>query len=329
VLWWASVKGVAFAVAVLVFAGASGCGRSQRTLEQTGNGGGIGSSGSTGVEVGGMGAAGAGGSGGVAGSGGAAGTGNASMSGAAGSSSEGGKAGAGGVGQVGGADGAGSGGFAGGAVPLTDAEVCADACAQTEFRLPSALCEDWRYPDDEHVAEYCLAGASPDCAVRCEEQLGAVTSDCNVALHRAIPCVARTEFYRQPAAIIDCPFAECTELLVRVTAECNGLRQELAAARQRWEDAGSDSYSFEWSRGATVYDIVVSDGVASLVAGTSTDVPTIPELFDRIEGAIDFAPPSVRYDPVLGYPIEAQTRSPNCQPPDRGFSFTVTGVVLD
>jgi hypothetical protein len=317
------VKGVALALAGLVFAGASGCGRSQRTLEQTGNGGGIGSSGSTGVEVGGIGAAGAGGSGGAAGKG------NAAISGAAGRSSEGGKAGAGGVGQVGGAGASGSGGFAGAAVALTDAEVCADACAQTEHPLPNALCEDWRYPDDEHVAEYCLVGESRDCAVRCEEQLGAVTPDCNAALHRAIPCVARTEFYQEPVAIIDCPFGECTPLLVRVTAECTGLRQELAAARQRWEDAGSDSYSFEWASGSTVYDIMVNDGVASLVEGTSTDVPTIPELFDRIEGSIDYAPPSVRYDPVLGYPIEAHARISNCQPLESAFSFSVTDVVLD
>jgi hypothetical protein len=171
-------------------------------------------------------------------------------------------------------------------------------------------------------------GASPDCAVRCEEQLGAVSSDCNVALHRAIPCVARTDLYQQGSIDIDCLFEECTGLLVRVTAECNGLRQELAAARQRWEDAGSDSYSFKWSGGATVYDIVVSDGVASLVEGTSADVPTIPELFDRIEGSLEYAPPSVRYDAVLGYPIEAHARFLDCEPLAYAFSFSVTEVVL-
>jgi hypothetical protein len=314
-------KSVPFAVAALVVA--SGCGRSQGTLGQGGDGGDVGISGSTGVELGGTGGAGAAGGSGLAGNV------NLPMSGAAGATSEGPRSGAGGLGQGGNAPGAGTGGFAGAIVALTDAEVCADACAQTIHPLPNALCEDWPYPDDEHVAEYCLAGESRDCALRCEEQLGAVSSDCNVALHRAIPCVARTDLYQGGPIAIECLFAECTGLLIRVTAACTGLRQELAAARQRWETAGSDSYSYELSMGASVYEIVVRDGVASLVEGIPAEVPTIPELFDQIEGSLEVAPPSVTYDPALGYPTEVHARAPNCQSPNVGFFFAVTELVLE
>jgi hypothetical protein len=314
------VKAKAVAVAVAALVVASGCGRSQGTFGQGGDGGDMGSSGSTGVELGGVGAA---------GGSGLAGNVHLPTSGAAGTTSEGPRSGAGGLGQGGNAHGSGAGGFAGAIVALTDAEVCADACAQTIHPLPNALCEDWPYPDDEHVAEYCLAGESRDCARRCEEQLGAVSSDCNVALHRAIPCVARTDLYQEGPIPIECLFGECTGLLIRVTAACTGLRQELAAARQRWETAGSDSYSYELSTGSSVYEIVVRDGVASLVEGIPADVPTIPELFDRIEGSLEVAPPSVTYDPALGYPAEVHARAPNCQRFDVGFFFAVTELVLE
>jgi hypothetical protein len=278
-------------------------------------GGDIGSSGSTGVEQGGTG-------GGVAG--------NMATGGFAGIASDGGRAGAGGFGQIGGAGASGSAGAAGAGVPLTDAEVCADACAQTHHPLPNALCEDWGFPDDEHVAEYCLPVETMECTERCEQQLGAVSPACNAALHRAIPCVARTDLYQGGPIPFGCIFQECTRMLVRVSAACNGLLQELARARELWASAGSDSYSYKLSTARSVLDIVVRNGVASAVQGTPTDVPTIPVLFDRIEDSLEVVTSSVAYDAMLGYPREAIERPTGCEGEgDHGYSFAVIDLVLE
>jgi hypothetical protein len=310
------VKGIALTFAGFVLSIASGCGRSQMTQELESSGGDMGSSGSTGVERGGT------------GSGGAAG--NMATGGLAGIAGDGGKAGAGGFGAVGGAGPSGSGGSAGAGVPLTDAEVCADACAQTRHFLPNALCEDWRYSDDEPVAEYCLPVETLECTERCEQQLGAVSPACNAALHRAIPCVARTDLYQGGPIPVGCLFQECTRLLVRVTAACNGLLQELTRARQLWASAGSDSYSYKLSRATSVLDIVVKNGVASTVGETPTDVPTIPVLFDQIERSLEVVTSSVTYDATLGYPREAIERWTGCQGEGNyGYSFAVIDLVLE
>jgi hypothetical protein len=308
------VKGVALAFAAFVLSGASGCGRSQGTQELESSGGDMGSSGSTGGERGGT------GGGGVAG--------NMATGGFAGIASDGGRAGAGGFGQVGGAGASGSGGYGGAGVPLTDAEVCADACAQTRFILPNALCEDWRFPDDEHVAEYCLPVETLECTERCEQQLGAVSPACNAALHRAIPCVARTDLYQEGPIPFGCIFKECTGMLVRVSAACNGLLRELARARELWASAGSDSYSYKLSTAGSVVDIVVENGVASAVGGTPTDVPTIPALFDRIERSLEVVTSSVTYDATLGYPREAIERSSGCED-TYGYSFAASDLVVE
>jgi hypothetical protein len=316
---------VALAVSVLVASAASACGRSQRTPEP----GGGGDAGSAGFAAAGASAAGTADAGQV-GAGGGAGSSSVGGSGVGGSGVGG--SGVGGSG-VGGSSAGGAGATAGGSgeagAPLTDADVCADACAQTRHPLPNALCEDWQFPDHEYVAEYCVPVSSSDCAGRCEEQLGAVSAACNAALHHAIPCVARTDLYQNGGIHFDCLFQECTRLLLDVSAECNGLRQELAAARERWQAAGSDSYSFTLTAGVSVATIVVTDGEASVVEGTLTDPPTIPALFDRLEDSLEFIPASATYDPALGYPVEAHTPAPGCAPPEAGFSFAVTDVVLE
>jgi hypothetical protein len=306
------VKGIALALTGLVLSGAGACGRSQRTQELEGGGGDEESSGT--------------------GGGGA--SGNMATGGSAGSASDAGRAGAGGSSQVGGAGAAGSGGSAGAGVPLTDAEVCADACAQSRFVLPQALCEDWRFPDDEHVAEYCrLPVETFECLELCEQQLGAVSPACNAALHRALPCVARSDLYHGDALPpLGCLFQECTGLLMKLSAACNGLLQELARARELWASAGSDSYSYHLSTAASDLDIVVQDGVASAVAGTPTNVPTIPALFDRIEDSLEFTASSVTYDKVLGYPREVVVRSSGCMGEadySSAYSFAVTDFVLE
>jgi hypothetical protein len=106
------------------------------------------------------------------------------------------------------------------------------------------------------------------------------------------------------------------------------LRQELARARDLWASAGSDSYSYTYSAGNSFGDITVRDGVASLVEGTLTDPPTIPELFDRIEDSLETYPASVTYDPVLGYPREAVASVP-CDHTTYWFYFAVTDLVLE
>jgi hypothetical protein len=310
------VKGIALTFAGFVLSIASGCGRSQMTWELESTGGDTGSSGSTGVERGGT------GGGGVAG--------NMATGGFAGIESDGGRAGVGGFGLVGGAGPSGSGGSAGADVPLTDAEVCADACAQTRHFLPNALCEDWRLPDDEHVAEYCLPVEAFGCTERCEQQLGAVSPACNAALHRAIPCVARTDLYQAGPLPFDCIFQECTRLLVHVSAACNGSLRELTRARELWASAGSDSYSYKLSRAGSIRDIVVKNGIASAVEGAPMDVPTIPVLFDQIERSLEVVTSSVTYDATLGYPRKAIERWTGCQGEGNyGYSFAVIDLVLE
>jgi hypothetical protein len=313
------VKGIALALTGLVLLGAGGCGRSQRTQELEGGGGDEESSGSAGVDRGGTGSGGA--------------SGNMATGGSAGSASDAGRAGAGGSSQVGGAGAAGSGGSAGAGVPLTDAEVCADACAQSRYVLPNALCEDWRFPDDEHVAEYCLPVETFECLELCEHELGAVSPACNAALHRALPCVARSDLYHGGALPpLGCLFQECTGLLMKLSAACNGLLQELARARELWASAGSDSYSYQLSTASSVLDIVVKDGVASAVEGTPTNVPTIPALFDRIEDSLEFAASRVTYDAMLGYPREVVVQSSGCSGEadySYAYSFAVKGLVLE
>jgi hypothetical protein len=302
---------------LVVSAGA--CGRSQGMLEQGETGGDAGSVSSAGgsTSVGGMAGADDPGVVGGAGTGGSS-AGGAPVGGAGGSSVGGSGAGAGGA-NVGGAGAAGA--------PLTDAEVCADSCSQTDFFLPSALCEDWQFPDDRHVAEYCALRESPDCVGRCEEQLGGVSPACRAALHRALPCVSRSTLYQGGVPAIDCLFEVCTPMLLRVSAECNGLRQELAVARERWTSEGSASYSYKYDRDGAMFDIVVRDGVALAVEGLR-DPPTIPALFDEIERYFEVAPASVIYDPELGYPATAGVRSLGCLL-QVGFSFTVSDLVLD
>jgi hypothetical protein len=239
-------------------------------------------------------------------------------------------AGAGGFG-AGGAGVSGSGGFAGAVVALTDAEVCADACAQTDHPLPSALCEDWRFPDYDDIPEYCRPVTAIDCAGRCQELLGAVSPECNAALHRAIPCVARSDLYQQVSIPHGCIFGECTQRLLGVSTECHGLRRELARARELWASAGSDSYSYTFSKGSAVAEIVVSDGVPSVVAGEPSSAHTIPYLFDWIEGSFQYDPARVTYDALLGYPSSAFFLAPDCYDEFglNSYSFGVTNFVLE
>jgi hypothetical protein len=121
-------------------------------------------------------------------------------------------------------------------------------------------------------------------------------------------------------------------MLVRVSAACNGLSQELARARELWASAGSESYSYLLSTAASDLDIVVKDGVASAVEGTSTSAPTIPALFDQIEGTLEVLTASVTYDAMLGYPREVDVLSSGCSGDADyayAYSFAVADLVLE
>jgi hypothetical protein len=303
------VKGRLSGVCGLLILGLGACGRSVRTADRSNAGDDSDSPGASGVDTG----------GGDAGRTADMGGGGGSVSGGAGAG------GAGGSSIAGSTSGA-------GAPPTTDSEVCADACTQTSFEIPSALCEDWHFPDSDHPAEYCGSFEATECAERCEAQLGYVSAPCNAALRQAIPCVARSELYH--GGIIPPPtecgiIPECIRQLVRVSAECNGLRDELARARALWATAGSETYSYTLRLGTSTFDILVRNGISSVVAGSLTDPPTIPTLFDRIESSFESVPASATYDALLGYPSEASSSFERCVSGAGDFSFGVANLSLE
>jgi len=101
-------------------------------------------------------------------------------------------------------------------------------------------------------------------------------------------------------------------------------REQLLQARARWDANGSDSYSFEINRGCfcvlggRLVEVTVQDG--AVVAAQYLDskgpvdatllgyVPTVPDLFDLIQDAIDRQAVSfvASYDPVYGYPTSIE-----------------------
>ena len=101
-------------------------------------------------------------------------------------------------------------------------------------------------------------------------------------------------------------------------------REQLQEARARWDANGNDSYSFEINRGCfcvlggRLVEVTVKDGavVAAqyLDSGGPVDasllgyVPTVPDLFDLIQDAIDRQAVSfvASYDPVYGYPTSIE-----------------------
>jgi hypothetical protein len=97
-------------------------------------------------------------------------------------------------------------------------------------------------------------------------------------------------------------------------------REQLLQARARWSANGSDSYSFEINRGCfcvlggRLVEVTVQDG--AVVSAQYLDskgpveptllayLPTVPDLFDLIQDAIDRQAVSfdAGYDPLYGYP---------------------------
>jgi hypothetical protein len=97
-------------------------------------------------------------------------------------------------------------------------------------------------------------------------------------------------------------------------------QDELAAARARWARIAADDYVFDFQRscfcapdfvrpvrievlGGTVSSAVYAD-TGEPIAPPLTSVPTIEDLFDEIQDAVDRMASSVlaEYDPGMGYP---------------------------
>jgi hypothetical protein len=138
-----------------------------------------------------------------------------------------------------------------------------------------------------------------------------VPEACHDALRAGMPCVASDAFYKMPSAAF-CYLESCYPQLLRISAECNGLREELAAAHARWNaSVGDADYSFSYASGSTSVKIEVTAGVATVVEGTLASPPTIDDLFARVERQLDEGLPLrlVDYDETFGHPFRADSLS--------------------
>ena len=100
-------------------------------------------------------------------------------------------------------------------------------------------------------------------------------------------------------------------------------QSELDAARARWESLGIDSYEYRFENscmcppestgpiiitvtGGEVADIRRPDDAAGLPPPDGRVTPTIPELFDAVQSAIDEGADSisVQYDEEAGFPTQ-------------------------
>jgi hypothetical protein len=204
-----------------------------------------------------------------------------------------------------------SGGFAGAPIELTDPELCEAACTELDdsFEIPGALCEDWRVLDDKYELAFCGKTEATGCSARCTERLSRVPEACHDALRAGIPCVASDSFYKGVSAQL-CYLQKCYPQLYRISAECNGLREELAAARARWNGTvGEGDYSFWFGSEPMSVKIEVTAGVPTVIEGTLASPPTIEDLFARVERQLDEGLPLrlVEYDETFGYPFHAES----------------------
>lgn len=101
-------------------------------------------------------------------------------------------------------------------------------------------------------------------------------------------------------------------------------QDELAAARARWEAQRLDGYQFELTRmclcvlggrvvtvrveGGAVAEASYADSNTAVEAALRSYLPTIPDLFDLIEDALEqgAARVTAQYDAVAGYPTRIE-----------------------
>jgi hypothetical protein len=286
------------------------------------NGSGGSDRGSAGNESGGTGGAGIGGMASGAGSGG-------STVGNGGSVARGGSTVAsGGSGTAGASAGSASGGFAGAPTEKTDSELCEASCTElnNQFEIPGALCEDWRPLDDKYVPVFCGQVEATGCSGRCTERLNRGPEACHDALRAGVPCVASDSFYKLGPSAEWCYLEQCYPQLFRITAECNGLREELADARARWDrTVGDADYSFWYESGSISVKIDVTAGVPTVVEGTLSSPLSIEDLFARVELEIDdgSAFRLVDYDETFGHPFHTESVGSPCHEV-RSVSFDIS-----
>jgi hypothetical protein len=305
-----------FGILAALSAGPACGGETKRSHSESGEGGGMagaeagnGSGGSAGSDRGGSAGSDLGGVAGNQNSGNA----GASIGGtASGVGSGGSTVASGGMGTAGVSAGNTSGGFAGAPpIELTDPELCEAACTELDdsFEVPGALCEDWRVLDDKYELAFCGKTEATGCSARCTERLSRVPEACHDALRAGIPCVASDSFYKGVSAQL-CYLQKCYPQLYRISAECNGLREELAAARARWNGTvGEGDYSFWFGSEPMSVKIEVTAGVPTVIEGTLASPPTIEDLFARVERQLDEGLPLrlVEYDETFGYPFHAES----------------------
>lgn len=122
---------------------------------------------------------------------------------------------------------------------------------------------------------------------------------------------------RLGVALLTLTFIGCTDPL-------GPASDELALARARWTMTNADNYVFEFQRSCFCATdsvrpirIEILDGLVSSASYTDTEepisppfalVPTIDDLFDEVQGAVDGMASSViaNFDAEMGYPTSVQ-----------------------
>ena len=124
-----------------------------------------------------------------------------------------------------------------------------------------------------------------------------------------------------------------------------GDREQLSQARARWREKGSGDYSFEINRGC--FCVLAGRRVAVTVQGGAVVsaeyldsnqpveatllayVPTVPDLFDLIDDAINRNAVSfvASYDPTYGYPTSIEIDY-SATTADDEISFTARDLTL-
>ena len=137
--------------------------------------------------------------------------------------------------------------------------------------------------------------------------------------------------------------------LAVLTAACSddiaGPLDELQEAQATWERVGPESYQYVYHvlcfcaivepvRVVVAADSVVAaflvEGNAPLPDHQAAWMPTIDDLFERLESVLDQDPVEYRaeFDPVMGFPAEASVDISR-QIADEEFSFTAYDLVSD
>jgi hypothetical protein len=132
-----------------------------------------------------------------------------------------------------------------------------------------------------------------------------VSPECAALLEPAIRCVAPVY---ASGALTPCWLGECYPELAALASGCYGLKEQLAAARARWQATGVVDYRLRYDlRADEKAEIVVLGGLVTAVTPADAFAWTVPLLFDLVDhdlvqpGGI----PRVTYDADLGYVVES------------------------